>query len=244
MASSSDFNRLVRAAPAPVVPLQEVGLKALRPITEALAKQPVGKSVPVLEAVSGLLAHVPALRLFTDLSPARAPPEQPLVLNSSQVEADSTRSGASYGVSEAFLATEPKAKISTYWCSKARPSNGKSAVTITFRRPEQLTGIFLANAEEKVSADLIGLQAMAAGEGVDTPHEITSFVSGGRGKWQTLGVVPTKLLGTAGTRLPLTAHNIVALRISFKVRPQPTPSRHCVHSHHPSCSLTRAGRGG
>jgi len=218
---ATDYQRRSRGNAQPRVPLQEVGLKALGPITRALAKAPPSKSAPVLQAVSSLLQHVAPLRLFDDFSPAHAPPEAPLRIAAAQLTADSTRSGGSYAVANAFASTSADASEDesiSQWCSKARPSNSKSVVTVAFTRPEQLTGVFLALPRDaKVRSELVGLEALhAPSSGAETAADIAAYVTKPGVRWTALGVVNAEVLASGGRRLPLTAHNVVGLRLSFK----------------------------
>jgi len=217
-----DYMRRVKAAPAPSAPVSEAGLTALKHLTKALGAGglPPARLAALLGAVAGTLEGVAPLRLFDDFAPAHAPPEAPLVVTEAQVTADSTRSGGTYNVMQAFASLAPPAPTDaaakTYWCSRARPAGGKSSLTARFGRPEQLTGLYLALPEAKVCAESVGLEVLTApASGVTSAEAIAEYVSNPKAKWTTLGVLPSKDLLT-GRRLPAAAAAAVALRISFK----------------------------
>jgi hypothetical protein len=234
-ADQQQYQRRARALPQPSIPLNEVGLKALAPITKALTqKASPAKSAPILQAVSSLLQHVAPLRMFSDFSPAHSPPEAPVLLTEAQVTADSVKNATSYSVFNAFdpkhadslanpSAAPAAGSSASGWCSKSRPSNNKSSITVVLSRTEQLTGIYLElPSEAGMKPELIGLEALHAPEENSnnaaemSASEIQAHLRKPNLKWHPLGVLSGQMLEEGGKRVPLTAHNIIALRISFK----------------------------
>lgn len=232
MASAAgEHRRRVRDAPQPRVPVQEVGLKALGPLTTALAKAPPAKSAPILEAVANLLKHVAPLRMFEDFAPAHAPPDAPLIIAAGQVSADSVR-GGQYAAAAAFAEDARAGATTGGWCSKSKPSGGKTAVTVTFARPEQLTGVFISlPADDKLMAEKVGLEVLcappasaaaggsgsAAAPALDTPADIAAYVARApRRAWAHMGVISASAVRGDGMRVPVSAPGALALRICFK----------------------------
>lgn len=257
-AHHAGYQRRVKAMAQPTVPLQEVGLKALQPITKQLAKISPQKSAPLLQSISQLLKHVAPLRMFSDFSPAHSPPEAPILLSEAQVNSDTTRPGSSYSCfsafdpkhAEAFVnpSASPSAASSasaSVWCSKSRPSNNKSCITVVLAKAEQLTGIFLElPSENGMKPELIGIEVLHAPAVNPAPSsaqpslpsdsaplvvpssgnemsasDIAAYLHRPNLKWHPLGVLSQQMFedrSPGGIRVPVSANNVIAVRLSFK----------------------------
>lgn len=206
-------------APAASMPVKELGLLLLESFIKSLPSRPTSASLPALVAFSRVLENIAPLKAFNDLVPVRGPPEEQLILTAEQVQASSTRSAegsTNYELKQALVQVPGlAAKKDVYWCSKKAPERGLSTITVRFTQPVQVTGLSL-QLPAKLQPELLAVEVLPVKPHMVSTDDIPAAVEDGKQQWQKVGVFPSSILGQASKRLPVSAHNAVALRISMK----------------------------